>query len=204
MIRKDSTGPTRTHSGADLQASVDKLDRADFPALFREHAPFVWRVVRRYGVAQSDLEDVCQDVFMVVHRRLSEFEGRSSLRTWLYEIARRTALAQRRRRGQQPSSPLDDVDALDAGQPLPADQLEQREALRWLWRCLATLDDDKREAFVLYELEDMTLAEVAAAVGAPLNTVHYRIQVARDALKQHAERADAGMRLTGAPAGGRP
>jgi RNA polymerase sigma-70 factor (ECF subfamily) len=158
-----------------------------FQQIFRSHAAFVWRVLRRFGVAEADLEDVCQEVFLVVHRRLPEFEGRSSLRTWLYEIARRSALAHRRTR---PGRREDGPDALDelAHPDLGAEQrLDRQAALRWLEQALLQLDEDKREAFVLYELEEMTLAEVSEAVGSPINTVHYRVQAARAALSRRGQ-----------------
>src|SRR5690242_9086511 len=80
----------------------DASTQHEFRELFRQHAPFVWRVLRRYRVAGAELEDVCQEVFTVVYRRLAEFEGRAQFRTWLYEIARRSALAQRRRAARLP------------------------------------------------------------------------------------------------------
>src|SRR5207302_10408961 len=64
--------------------------------VFRQYAPFVWRALRRLGVPESDVEDVCQEVFVVVHRKLGDFEGRSSLRTWIYGICTRTASDYRR------------------------------------------------------------------------------------------------------------
>ena len=71
------------------------------PALaevYRAHVGFVWRVLRRLGVEDAALEDVVHDVFLVVHRRLADFEGRSAVTTWLYGIARRVAADYRRRR----------------------------------------------------------------------------------------------------------
>src|SRR5687768_16217272 len=65
--------------------------------IFREYAPFVYRVLRRLGVSEAEVEDVCQEVFIVVHRRLPEFEGRSQLRTWIYAIAVRRASGHARR-----------------------------------------------------------------------------------------------------------
>src|SRR5215831_12264435 len=65
--------------------------------VFRELAPFVWRALRRLGVAERDVEDVCQEVFMVVHRKIGEFEGRSTVRTWVYGIAIRVASDYRKR-----------------------------------------------------------------------------------------------------------
>ena len=65
--------------------------------IFDEHARYVWRTLRHLGVADADLEDVCQEVFVTVHRKLPEFEGRSKLRTWLYGICLRVASDYRRR-----------------------------------------------------------------------------------------------------------
>ena len=162
----------------------------DFAALFRAHAPFVWRVLRRYGVREADLEDTCQEVFVVVHRRLPEFAGRAQLRTWIYEIARRVALAEsrritRRREVDPDGAPEDPCPALR-----PDQQLDDKRALASLEEALASLSEAKREAFILYELEEMTLAEVAEALGCGLNTAHYRVTTARDELRAYGKRRE--------------
>ena len=79
----------------------------DFDAVVAEHGPYIWRVLRRLGVRPSDVEDVWQETFIVVHRKLDAFEGRSQLRTWLSAIAVRVASdyrnrAHRRREQQRP------------------------------------------------------------------------------------------------------
>jgi RNA polymerase sigma-70 factor (ECF subfamily) len=153
-----------------------------FRELFRCHALFVWRVLRRHGVADAELEDLCQDVFVVVHRRLREFEGRSSLRTWIYEIARRSALAHARKRMHAPRLVAEMPELRDSARG-PDATLEHERDLRWLEASLARLSDEQREAFVLYELEEMTLAEVAEAQGCALNTAHYRVSCAREELR---------------------
>jgi RNA polymerase sigma-70 factor (ECF subfamily) len=151
------------------------------------HAPFVSRVLRRYGVRPADLEDLCQEVFIVVFRKLSSFEGRATHRTWLYEIARRTALSHQRsvRARAEVEPPAFEV---SGDKRNPEHDLQDRRALAWLEHVLAQLDEDKREAFVLYEIEEMTLAEVAGAVGAQINTVHYRVQAAREAIQAASNR----------------
>ena len=68
----------------------------DLAEVYRCHAGFVWRVVRRLGVPDAALEDVVHDVFLVVHRRLSEYDGRAALTTWLFGIARGVASNHRR------------------------------------------------------------------------------------------------------------
>jgi RNA polymerase sigma-70 factor, ECF subfamily len=167
---------------------AQSLSQQPFRELFRAHAPFVWRVLRRHGVRDAELEDLCQEVFVVVHRRLAEFAGRSSLRTWIYEIARRSALAHARLRAQAPRPNPDATAELADSARGPEAALEHERALRWLEAALARLSDDKREAFVLYELEEMTLAEVAEAQGCALNTVHYRVTTAREELRALAAR----------------
>lgn len=162
----------------------------DFDTLFATHASFVWRVLRRHGVPERELPDACQEVFLVVHRRLGEFESRSSVRTWLYAIAQRTASATRRKarftreRLEDPPEP-----SLDASQ-LETASLAQR--LRLIDEALHTLSDEQREVFALYELENMTMAEVADALGVPENTALYRLYAARDAIRAFVTQREGG------------
>ena len=151
--------------------------------VFRELAPFVWRALRRLGVAERDVEDVCQEVFMVVHRKIGDFEGRSSLRTWVYGIAIRVASDYRKRSHVRREIVTDDVpDAASADDPL--DEAARREARARLDRILDELDEDKRAVFVLYEIEQVTMAEVAEAVGCPLQTAYSRLHAARKLVEE--------------------
>jgi RNA polymerase sigma-70 factor, ECF subfamily len=146
--------------------------------LFREYAPFAWRVLRRLGVAERDADDVCQEVFVTAHRRIASFEGRSSQRTWLYGICVRTASEYRRRavhRHEVLSEGVPEA-AVDASQEEDA---ALREARATLDRILGSLDDDKRAVFVLYEIEELPMTEVAVAVGCPLQTAYSRLHAAR-------------------------
>jgi RNA polymerase sigma-70 factor (ECF subfamily) len=159
-----------------------------FAVVYEHHVKFVWRVLARLGVARTDVEDVCQEVFIVVHRRLPEFEGRSSLRTWIYGIALRCASDYRRR----------NVRVLAAGEPTElatdAAQLEHvgaRQARAMLDRLLDRLDDDKRSVFVLFELEELSMAEVVAIVGCPLQTGYSRLHAARAVIAAAAARSQS-------------
>ncbi len=147
-----------------------------FAEVYEAHVDFVWRVARRLGVPEASLDDAVQDVFVVVHDRLAGFEGRSSLRTWIYGIVRRVA------RDHRPSArerPLDE--ALDPPSEAASahDRLERAEALRVLHALLDTLDDDKREVFVLSELEEMPMPDIAEAIGVNVNTAYARLRAAR-------------------------
>ena len=145
--------------------------------IFGAHAPYVFRVLRRLGVDAADVEDVCQEVFLVVYRRLPEFEGRSSLRTWIYAICLRCASRYRKRPHRRRELVSDPPELpIDAAQQ---HALEHRQALQLLDHVLAQLPSAQREIYVLYELEELSMHEVAEAVGCPLQTAYSRLHAAR-------------------------
>lgn len=172
-----------------LASTAPAGDDAAFRALFDAHWPFVWRVLRRHGVPEHELDDACQEVFLVVHRRLAEFEGRSKLQTWLYGIAIRVSLAARRRarRTEQPCEATEPEPARDQD---PFQHALRLQALRELEAALSAISDAQREVFVLYELEGLSLAEVAEALGVPENTVWYRLHAAREAVTAHMRKRE--------------
>ena len=159
--------------------AAPRLPIPSFAEVYDEHFGFVWRTVRQLGVQGATIDDVVQETFIVVHRRLAEFEGRSSLKTWLYGIVRRIVRDERRRVTRKPTSPVDDYDAIAGEGHDPGNQAERAEAARLLLRLLAELSDDRREVFVLVELEQMTAPEVAEATGTNVNTVYTRLRAAR-------------------------
>lgn len=153
-------------------------------AIYEQHFAFVWRNARRLGVAEGGLDDVVQDVFLVVCRRLAEFEGRSSVQTWLFGILanivtrqRRTALRRRARLPPGDAEAIPDVPAL--GQPSPHDVTVKRQAVELLYELLTALDDDKRTAFILIDLEQRAPLEIAESLGVNINTIHGRLRAAR-------------------------
>lgn len=151
-----------------------------FEAVYAEHVDMVWRSLRSLGVPAAGVEDAVQDVFLVVHRRLSEFAARSSLRTWLFGIVLHVARnARRRERRKGGGTPLDME--LPSPRPGPHDEAVAAEALALVARVLDDLDEAKREVFVLGELEQMTAPEIAEAIGQNLNTVYSRQRAARQA-----------------------
>jgi RNA polymerase sigma-70 factor (ECF subfamily) len=154
---------------------------SDFRALFEQHAAFVWRVLQRHGVPMRDLDDACQEVFLVVFRRRAEFAGRSSLRTWVYGIAVRVAIGLRRRAYFRRELLTEQVPEL-AGSGDAFDDSLRSEAQVLLGAALAALTRAHREVFVLYELEDMTVAEVAATLSIPEGTALSRLYAAREAI----------------------
>jgi RNA polymerase sigma-70 factor (ECF subfamily) len=158
-----------------------------FDGVYDEHAEFVWRSIRRLGVDESAADDVLQQVFLVVHRRLPEFAGASSVRTWLFGILLRVVREHRRtlhrksphlRGGEATDDDLARVpDASTAANPEQA--LSRAEASRVITELLDQLEDDKRAVFVLAELEQMTAPEIAEALGMDPPAVYSRLRAAR-------------------------
>jgi RNA polymerase sigma-70 factor (ECF subfamily) len=159
-------------------------------ALFHEHAAFAWRLLRRLGVPDADAEDACQEVFVTVHRRLASFEGRSSTRTWIYGICVRVAADYRKRAAarREEASQRPPDQSVDAHQE---DDVAGREARAPLDRVLDELADDRRAAFVLYEIEELSLKELAAVLGCPLQTAYSRLQAARREVEEALRRLRA-------------
>ncbi|HEX2874469.1 MAG TPA: sigma-70 family RNA polymerase sigma factor [Polyangiaceae bacterium] len=164
--------------------------RLELERIYDEYFDFVWRSLQRLGVGPSLLDDALQDVFVVVHRRLSDFEGRSTLKTWLFGICMRVASDYARRHKQQAGS-VEPSDVVDLGARDPLEQAARTEAVAFLYAQLAELDDDKRAVFILAELEDMSCAEIAVAVGANVNTVTSRLKAARLAFEAGVRRYQA-------------
>lgn len=149
----------------------------EFAAVFREHHDFVWRLLRHFGVPLAAVDDKVQDVFLVVYRRWADYDPASSMRSWLYGICRRVAADLRRgaaRAERRLRAVPDPAPALD-----PDQAVAQAEAAAFVERFLDTLDHDKREVFMLAEIEYLTAPEIAEATGAKLNTVYSRLRAAR-------------------------
>lgn len=154
-----------------------------FDALYARHFDFVWRLVKRLGVHESNVDDAVQDVFLVVYRRLGDFQHRSSDRTWIAGIAVRIASDERRRVRRKGG--LDGLDEqLPDGRADPHGAAVQSEGMQKLYRILEHLDAERREIFVLAELEQMTAPEISEALGVKLNTVYSRLRLARQQFEE--------------------
>src|SRR5215510_3662746 len=124
----------------------------NFREFYAEHFAFVWRCLGALGVPSASQDDAAQEVFVVVHRRLPEFRGESSVRTWLYGIVRN--IASNVRRSQRRKGGLEELqDDEPCEQPDPLRNLETREAADFVQQFLSGLDDNKRDLFVLALIE---------------------------------------------------
>jgi RNA polymerase sigma-70 factor (ECF subfamily) len=162
----------------------------DFAAVYEAHFRYVWRCLRGLGVREASLDDAMQDVFLVVQRRLDEFDGQVELRTWLYAIALRVARkywtrASKDRARTEPSDVLNESAEPSADGEYVA---ERNERLSLAREALETLDDDKRAVFVLARIEQMSAPEIASILSVPLNTVYSRLRAAREAFEAEVRR----------------
>ncbi|MBL4689604.1 MAG: sigma-70 family RNA polymerase sigma factor [Nannocystaceae bacterium] len=165
--------------GCGVAAAVvlEQAPQRELAAAFAAHGRFVFRVVRRLGVADAALDDVVQDVFLVAHRKWGSYQEDASMKSWLFGIARRVASHHRRsttraERRQKVAPPPNAT-------PCPEDQAARRQAAQFLASFLETLDDTKREVFVACCVEGMTVPEVAVATDAKLPAVYSRLRAAK-------------------------
>ena len=180
-------GPEGPGDSRSVQLAADSLmlgaldarrSGADVEGVYQQHADFVWRTLQHLGVRDADLEDLAQEVFVTVHRKLSSFDGRSKLTTWLFGIC--LHLVQRHRRRAYfrleflHAEPPERVDA-----ETPEERLVSREAQALLERLLEKLSPERRATFVLFEIEGASCETIAELTGVPVGTVYSRLHLAR-------------------------
>lgn len=149
-----------------------------FDELYLQYFDFVWRIMRRFGVAPSLVEDAAQDTFVVVHRRLASLRPDASAKAFVFSIATRVSSDYRRTQRRKGASSLEEADlpALDVD---PHEQAERAHAGRLVHRFLESLSDDQRTVFVLADLEGMTAPEISDLTAVNLSTVYTRLRTVR-------------------------
>jgi RNA polymerase sigma-70 factor (ECF subfamily) len=157
-------------------------DQAAWRRLYDEHFPMVFRLAVRLGANGREAADVAQEVFLRVWRGLRNFRGQAQLRTWLYRIT----LNEVARAGREASvrrafgAVLNLVARVrEPAAPAPDRLAEQAERFAQLQAILARMRPKQRQVFVLYEIEELALEEVAQVLDCPLETVRSRLRHAR-------------------------
>lgn len=155
-----------------------------FTDIYGAQVRWVWRALWRLGVPERDLEDVAHDVFVVVHKKLADYDPRRPLRPWLFGICFRTALDRRRKHATfreeptaaaaQAAADAVDVDTVDG---FALVHRQQQQAL--VQAALSTLPLEQRAILVLHELEGVAVADCVHVLEAPLNTLYSRLRLAR-------------------------
>jgi RNA polymerase sigma-70 factor (ECF subfamily) len=153
--------------------------------LYDCYAEFVYRSLVSLGVTPAAAEDAMQDVFLVANAHLDEFQG-TYFKAWLFRLAFSIARNVRRssRRADKTHVPVDPEVLATAHADSPFEKAAQAERIRLLHELLEQIDDDKRQVFILAELEQMPQVEIAEALDIHVNTVAYRLHAARERLQQ--------------------
>lgn len=158
-IAEDPRGKVRSGSPA-----------LDWRAFHDANHDLIWRLLVRFGAPPGEIEDLTQEVFVVVHRKLPSFRGQARLSTWLFSICRRVAAGARRRdRFRRLALQL-------LGLEPPRQTTPALGAHRDLERLLSRVSEIKRVTFLLHEVDGMSPAEIAALVGCPEATVWSRLR----------------------------
>jgi RNA polymerase sigma-70 factor, ECF subfamily len=179
------TGPARE---GDAQLSVTQVHE--------RHGEFVWRTLHRMGVRAPHIDDVYQEVFLVVHRRLKSFSGQCAITTWLYEICFRVAAGYRRKAHFQREELVPDwsqMHALSSPTPSPERQLLISRQAKQLEAILDTMPLEYRVVFVMFEIEGMSSEQIAESVGVPVGTVYSRLYRARKRFTRALHRLGPGQ-----------
>ena len=183
-------------SGTRRIADVELGERASFYEIYRAEGEFVARLVRRLGIPPSEQDDTIQDIFVVLHQKLPEFDGRVPVRHWLYKIVRNVCFNRRRSVWRKSlrwfgrGEPTDPDGLMDERQR-PDEAAEHSEAQRLLYALLEKLEVTQREVFVLAELEGLSALEISVIQGVCVSTVGSRLRAARRRFDQALSRERA-------------
>jgi RNA polymerase sigma-70 factor (ECF subfamily) len=180
-----------------LSESGDALTGAVAPELAQVHFGYVWRLCRRLGLSESDADDAAQQVFITAARRSSDIRaGRE--RAFLYGVAVNVVAKSRHARARLREAGDVDLDALESELPSVEDLSDQRAARALLDHLLDAMSLELRAVFVLYEIEEQTVAEIAEMLAIPLGTAASRLRRAREDFAARLARLEARRRFSGA------
>jgi len=162
----------------DSRCAPDETVDVSLARIYRQHSAFVWRLIRSQGFADATAEDLLHEVFLVVHRRLHEYDGRAAMTTWLYNITRGVTSTHRRGRSREARRLA--LVQTEAGPALDLEELTaRRQAADHVRRFVASLDEDKRRVFELSQIDGLPMPAVAEICGINVNTAYTRLRAGR-------------------------
>ena len=168
--------------GLNTSSNAAALPRPSVAEVHARHGDFIWKTLHSMGVRSPHVEDVYQEVFLVVHRRLDSYAGHCALTTWLFEVCFRVAAGYRRRahfRREQLVADAAAVSCFAAATGTPEREVEQRQAAERLRHLLDSLNLEQRVVFTMFELEGLTCDQIGQNIGVPVGTVYSRLHRAR-------------------------
>lgn len=163
-------------AGAEHRARAMRLQ-----ALIEAHGRFLWRNLRRLGVPEASLDDAVQQVLLVIATRLDDIQVGAE-KAFLFRTAVNVAAHARRKQIRKPERPLEDDDVQTLSDPAPSadDLLDRRDARRMLDEVLDAMPEHLRVVFVLHELEELRLPQIADYLAIPVGTATSRLRRARE------------------------
>src|SRR5690606_19046729 len=178
---------TSVAAGVDATQSPLPQGGPHTATVYDAYARFVWRSLQRMGVPESELEDALQEVFIVVHRKLDQYDAeRAKLSTWLFGISLNVA---RKHRSRGRLTLGADLEATPCDQPCQDTQLQRLQQAERLNVVLGKMRPEHSATFVMFELEGLSCQEIADLTGVPVGTVYSRLHKARDQFRDLAEGA---------------
>ncbi|MEM9075380.1 MAG: sigma-70 family RNA polymerase sigma factor [Myxococcota bacterium] len=166
------------------------MSAPSFEAVFDAEFAYVRRSLRRLGVREADVEDLCQDVFLLIYRSLDRYDPSRPIRPWLFAFAFRVASNYRRAMRNWKEEPASDPpEQAAAGDP--ESRVAQRQKTDRVLEALASLSMEKRGILIMFDIDDFPAPEIASALDVPVNTVYSRVRQARQELKRSLKRLEA-------------
>jgi RNA polymerase sigma-70 factor, ECF subfamily len=175
----------------EVSLAREEAESPDLSSLFAEHADFVWLTLQRLGVRDGDVEDVLQEVFVVVHRRLHTFNDSARITTWLFGICLRVAAQYRRRayfRRERATAEPPDRPSEDGS---PEEAAAMVEAQERLGAVLDEMELEERALFVMFEIDEVPCDRIAEILGVPVGTVYSRLHAAKKSFQKALARCEA-------------
>ncbi len=165
------------------------LSDQEFAEACGRYLPRIWRQLRAMGVIDSLLDDATQEVFLTAHGKLSTFEGRARVSTWLYSIAYRVGCNYRRKARRETGVELIEAEHRTSSRD-PEQDLSDKQAAQLVQSFCDHLSEKLRDVFVLCLLEGQPATEVALILGVPDNTIYSRVRLVRDAFRKELEKVN--------------
>lgn len=170
-------------------ASERAPDSPSFADVFRDQLDYVWATFRRLGVKPSDLADQAQELFIIVHQLMDDYDPRRPIRPWLFGIAYRCALRYRARPQRWREVPMDEpMMSVPGREPSPEEGVAAIEDRALVLGGILAIELSRRAVFVLIEIEGFDVPTVARELNIPLNTAYSRLRLAREDFRRAVAR----------------
>jgi RNA polymerase sigma-70 factor, ECF subfamily len=188
----------------DASTAAHDAQTALFRGIFEEHAAYVWNTLRRFGVREADVPDQVQEVFLVLFRCIASGEYDASLpaRPYLGAVAFRTASTHRRRASSRHEVLADGSMPVASTTPAADDLLAGAEERDLVLRALGDVSEERRAVFVMHDIDEIPVPEIARALEIPLNTAYSRLRLARQDFAKAVARLEVASRNTALRSGG--